>query len=693
MTIRMALAALSLAATIGSCAPETPLPLPQETKDQHDTRMQWWREARFGMFIHWGLYSVPAGEWKGQTGHAEWIRETAQIPLEEYDTFVGQFNPVKFNAAEWARLARAAGMKYIVITSKHHDGFCLFDSKETDFDIMSTPFKRDIMKELSEATRDKGLRMCWYHSIMDWHHPDYLPRREWESSRPAQGADLDRYVSHMKRQLKELTSNYGPIGVLWFDGEWENTWNEARGRDLYAYVRSLQPDIIVNNRVGAGRAGMQGLTTEGAFAADFGTPEQQVPDTGFPGVDWETCMTMNDHWGFNRADNNWKSVQELLHNLADIASKGGNFLLNVGPTAEGLIPQASIDRLLEIGKWMEMNGEAIHGTHASPFRHLTWGRCTQKPIDGGTRLYLHVFTWPANRKLVVPNLLNIPVNAYLLADANRTPLTVSRDGFNVEIAVPKSAPDPINSVVVLEVKDQPSVLRSPEFGRSSKDGVLEIALVDPAPDTKYKVRFTTDGSRPTTHSAEYRAPVKVRYPMIFQALAFYEDQPLGDPVTIDVPLSAGKSVTLTNPASRKYEAGGPSSLTDGISGSDEYSDSTWLGFEQTDLEAVIDLGELSVVRNVTLTYLVTPASWIFAPAEITFAASDDGRTYRTIASTRRDPTAWQQETKGSNRFSMDVRRTKARYIKVYARNMGACPADHPGRGGKAWLFVDEISIR
>ena len=193
------------------CAPNYYL---NESKADRYARMKWWQEARFGMFIHWGLYAIPAGEWKGQTNHAEWIRTTAQIPLEQYDKFVGQFNPVIFNAEEWVQMAKDAGMKYIVITSKHHDGFCLFDSKYTDFDVMSTPFKRDIMKELADACYKAGLKMCWYHSIMDWHHPDYLPRRNWETDRSAEGTDLERYILHMKNQLRELVKNYGEIGVL-----------------------------------------------------------------------------------------------------------------------------------------------------------------------------------------------------------------------------------------------------------------------------------------------------------------------------------------------------------------------------------------------------------------------------------------------------------------------------------------------
>ncbi len=359
----------------------------KETKAQHDARMQWWRDARFGLFIHWGLYSVLAGQWGNETGYAEWIRDQAQIPVEEYDKLVSKFDPVKFNADEWVKMAKDAGMKYIVITSKHHDGFNLFDSKYTDFDVMSTPFHRDILKELADACHKQGMKICWYHSIMDWHHPDYLPRRTWEKNRSTEGADFERYVKYLKNELKELLTNYGEIGVLWFDGEWESTWSDERGKELYNYVRSLQPNIIINNRVSSARSGLEGFTSEGGFAGDFGTPEQQVPATGLPGVDWESCITMNDHWGYNKNDHNWKSAKELLQMLADIASKGGNFLLNIGPTAEGVFPPTSMERLKDIGKWMKVNGESIYGTQASPFTKLEWGRCTQNKFPA-----VHVYT-------------------------------------------------------------------------------------------------------------------------------------------------------------------------------------------------------------------------------------------------------------------------------------------------------------
>ena len=435
----------------------------RETQAQHDARMQWWRDARFGLFIHWGLYAIPAGDWKGKTNYGEWIRHSAQIPIDVYDKFVGQFNPVKFHADEWVSLAKDAGMKYIVITSKHHDGFCLFDSKDTDFDVMSTPFKRDILKELSEACRKQGIRLCFYHSIMDWHHPDYLPRRDWEKDRSAAGAVFDRYVLYMKNQLKELLTNYGPLGVLWFDGEWESTWNEKYGRDLYQYVRSFQPDIIINNRVGASRSGMEGFSQGKESAGDFGTPEQQIPATGLPGVDWETCMTMNDNWGYNSHDKNWKSAKDLIRMLADIASKGGNYLLNIGPTSEGVFPPESVERLREIGQWMKTNSESICATQASPFKKLEWGRSTQKAIGGGTRLYLHVFNWPADGKLIVPGIFNKAKLAYLVADSKKAVLKVSRKEDSLVLEVPKQAPDPVDSVVILDVEGKPDVNDPPEI--------------------------------------------------------------------------------------------------------------------------------------------------------------------------------------------------------------------------------------
>ena len=415
--------------------------------------MEWFNEARFGMFIHWGLYAAPAGAWKGKfapPGGGEWIMETMKIPIPDYARLVPQFNPVQFDAREWVRIAKDAGMKYIVITSKHHDGFGLWRSDLTDWCIKSSPFQRDPLKELADACRAAGLKLCFYHSIMDWHHPDYANRRKYHHLRDGQ-PDMDRYVAYMKGQLKELLTRYGPIGILWFDGEWEPAWTHERGVDLYNYVRSLQPNIIVNNRVGKGRSGMGGMD-KGQGVGDYGTPEQEIPATGFgPGVTWESCMTMNGTWGHRTDDHDWKSATVLVHNLIDCASKGGNYLLNVGPTAEGLIPEASVERLAAVGRWMKLNREAIYGTQASPFKRLPWGRCTTKVRGRETILYLHVFDWPKDGKLLVPGLLNVPRRAYLLADARKQPLNTTSVDDGLVVSVPSDALGEISATIVLKV--------------------------------------------------------------------------------------------------------------------------------------------------------------------------------------------------------------------------------------------------
>ena len=500
----------------------------KKSDPENNERMAWWREARFGMFIHWGLYSIPAGAWQEKTTHGEWIRQTAQIPLEVYDQFISDFNPLKFDADEWVSMAKAAGMKYIVLTSKHHDGFCLFNSDYTDFDIMNTPFKRDILKELADACQDQGIKLCWYHSIMDWHHPDYLPRRSWED-RPADGAELDRYITYMKNQLRELVTNYGDIGVLWFDGEWEDTWNHEYGQDLYDYVRSLQPSIIINNRVDVGRSGMQGLTKKGSYAGDFGTPEQEIPPTGIPGVDWETCMTMNDHWGYNKNDNNWKSDVDLIRKLADIASKGGNFLLNVGPTAEGLFPQPSIDRLHAIGRWMQVNRDAIYGTSASPFKDLSWGRCTQKSVKGDTRLYLHVFSWPTDGQLVVPGIYNNPGDAFLLADPTQK-LAVHRKEDALVINLPESAPDLINSVVVLDITGKLDVNNPPIIAAEQDIFIDRLNVSITSERDNIDIRYTLDGSTPTMTSPAVTGAINLLETTVVSAGAFRNGQPVSKSV-------------------------------------------------------------------------------------------------------------------------------------------------------------------
>ena len=448
MRARQFLLALAIAACVSSrAAAQSPA---AETASQRDTRMAWWRDARFGMFIHWGAYSVPAGTYHGERvpDIGEWIMSRAQVPVGEYEQFVRAFNPVKYDADEWVRIAKDAGMKYIIITSKHHDGFALFDSKVSSYDMVdASPYHRDALKALAEAAHRQGMRFGVYYSIMDWHHPDaQAPNTPAYNSSTWHNANFSRYVErYMKPQLRELLTQYPNIDVLWFDGEWVADWSDEQGRALYAWLRAIKPGLTINNRVGHTRQGMSGMSKAGSEdIGDFGTPEQQVPTAGLPGMDWETCMTMNDTWGYKSFDDGWKDTRTLLRTLIDVASKGGNFLLNVGPTAQGEIPAESVARLREMGRWMRANGEAIYGTRVSPYGAPAWGRYTAK----ANAVYALVFDWPKDRRLPLTGVKTAPASVHLLGDSRLLAVEPSGDGFIVRL--PAAAPSSIASVVVLE---------------------------------------------------------------------------------------------------------------------------------------------------------------------------------------------------------------------------------------------------
>jgi alpha-L-fucosidase len=442
----------SVLIVFASCQQE-PKDFMNETKAEKDARMGWWRDAKFGMFIHWGLYAVPAGEYNGIRVHdiSSWIQASANIPKEEYVKYARQFNPTKFNANEWAALAKEAGMKYIVITSKHHDGFALFDSKVSEYDVVdATPYGKDLLAPLKKACDDHNVSFNTYHSILDWHHPSQYVDPEAENSRSGHANNKihserkQEFVDYMKAQLVEIIDNYD-VDIMWFDGEWQDWWIKEDGIELYNWLRNYKPSLIVNNRVGAARGGMDGFDKEAGHAGDFGTPEQEIPDTGRVDVDWESCMTMNDTWGYKYFDDNWKSTRILLQNLIDIVSKGGNYLLNIGPKADGTIPEESITRLQEMGAWMAVNGNAIYGTTASPFAKPEWGRYTQKP----GKIFAHVFDWPDDNTLSLPmeaaNLKRIS----LLSDTSIELVFTAMAGETI-IALPSIAPDDIASVILIE---------------------------------------------------------------------------------------------------------------------------------------------------------------------------------------------------------------------------------------------------
>jgi alpha-L-fucosidase len=403
-------------------------------------RMAWFNEARFGMFIHWGIYAVPAGQWHGQTNFGEWFQLETKMPSAEYEQFAAQFNPVEFDAREWVRIAKDAGMKYIVITSKHHDGFCMFDTKLTGYNIVqATPFKRDPMKELSAACRAAGLKFCFYYSVPDWHSSDFPAKYSQRGfhGAPNPDADLDRYVAYVKGQIRELLTGYGPISILWFDGggsfKQEGQADRVRlmhSQEIIDLIHELQPQCLVNNRLW--------------LPADYGTPEQKIPGLR-PTNSFEVCMTLNRHWGFNKNDHDWKQPRQVIENLVDIASKGGNYLLNVGPRPEGVIPADSVRILKAVGDWMKVNGDSIYGTSASPLETTpAWGRVTQK----GSVLYLHVFDWPANRALTLQGVS--ARRAYLLADPAKKALKLENSGGTLTLSLPAAAPDNTDSVIVAE---------------------------------------------------------------------------------------------------------------------------------------------------------------------------------------------------------------------------------------------------
>ncbi|WP_248925224.1 alpha-L-fucosidase [Paenibacillus hamazuiensis] len=433
---------------------------PAEQKDAgHDRMMAWWREARVGLFIHWGLYSELAGYWKGEEvkgAYGEHIMLRAQIPVREYEEVAGRFNPVRFSAEEWVKTAKDAGLKYLVFTAKHHDGFAMYDSKVSSFNIVErTPFGRDPVAELAEACAKHGIRLCLYYShSMDWHHPDsqgntwdyphnigaYDEVESWIGDEDKR-TRYERYLErHAIPQVRELLTQYGPIGIVWFDCGHKLT--EEQGIRFVNAVKNEQPHCLVNRRVWKDPLG------------DYGNSGDNQPHVRVPRSDWESIATLNDSWGYKANDHNWKSAQTVMRQLIDTVSMNGNFLINVGPTGTGEFDPTSLKLLGEIGEWMKVNGEAIYGAVKSPIGKPPWGRCTAK----GNKLYLHIYEAPTSGNLIVPGLRSAVKAVYLLADPHRTPLKHERlNEEDVQITLPAGLAQQYEIAAVFVVETEETI--------------------------------------------------------------------------------------------------------------------------------------------------------------------------------------------------------------------------------------------
>ena len=666
-----------------SCTPKDYL---KESKSDKEKRMEWWTDAKFGMFIHWGIYSVPAGWYKGEMvpGISEWIMDAAKIPKDEYEKFAAEFNPVDYDAEKWVKIAKQAGMKYIVITSKHHDGFCIWDSKITNYDVVDfTPYKKDILKPLAAACKKEGIKLGFYHSIMDWHHPN--------ENKENFAKYRDEYLIP---QLDELLEEFPEISILWFDGEWIDEWTEDQGKSLYNHLRNIRPDLIINNRIGKGRDGMQGMSKEENSAGDFGTPEQEILETtsAFP---WESCMTMNNSWGFKKGDENWKSAETIIQNIIDITAKGGNYLLNVGPDSKGNIPQASVERLAKVGDWMSKYSEGIYGTR--PLKNYFEGENIKytKAKDADI-IYAFILSKPINETVKIKYVT--PVKNSKMNILGMDELNYTTAGFETVFQLPSDLKETDFPICVKINGKENNIASKPVVkvdGKEIKNSFLfqeNVTLEITGKNENGEIRFTNDGSVPDKNSQVYSAPINLTESAKLNSITFKDGFVESAINAINFyRIKTAKNMELKNQPAEKYADPGKLILLNGIRGTERYNDGNWLGFEGNNFETLLDLGEVKSVKNITLGCLSNLNSWIFLPKKVSFFISNDNVNFKKVYESNYELLKSEIQKPFIKDVSSKVN-AETRFIKIVAENIKECPSWHKGSGGKAWLFTDEIII-
>lgn len=573
----------------------------------HPESLKKFQDMKFGMFIHWGPSSIRGTSSWGRGNHP--YDFAPRIPINQYDSLYVQFHPIFFDAKDWISTARKAGMKYFIMVTKHHDGFCNWDSRYTDYDIMSTPYKKDVLKDIWEECHRQGILFGTYYSICDWHHPEY-PGRYGGDPRPVETSDMEKYMVYMKNQLDELIDMYHSQ-IMWFDGYWEGPWTHELGMDLYKYLRDKKDDLLINNRVDRMRTDEEGKTHPWKYAGDYKTPEQEIGafDNEHP---WESCITVADGWHW-RPHGRLKSLKELIDILVQTVGGGGNLLLNIGPMPDGRMELFQQKRLLQIGKWLDKYGVSIYATKGGPFKPNEWTASTRKD----NQIFLHILDWPSDT-LVIPDFNHDLVDCHLIDGGQVTPVTMSSG--EMRVTVPKTMRKKLNTILVLETAVQAD----------------QIEVLD--------------------------------------AVTFKNI----------------KTIQLAVGHSKKYAADGAKSLIDGQRGPKDNLYKHWLGFEGDNLEATIDLQKIGPVGTVQMHFLENQNNWIFLPTKLEIQISNNNEDFKKVA--EKEIEIQQTNKTEIQDFEFKLEKIRARYVKILAINTGICPEWHKGAGGKAWMFVDEISV-